>query len=115
MCSALAYIPLNIVEDACIVIMEITPQQEKFSEFIDYFVEQWMHNPLLPTALWNVNDQRHRTNNVAEGWNSKLNRMIGRQQPNGQLLDKCLKDEANNIFHVIRSRELGEFGVKRKK
>ncbi|GBL74972.1 hypothetical protein AVEN_243781-1 [Araneus ventricosus] len=74
-----------------------------------------MYNPLLPTAVWNVNDQRHRTNNVVEGWNSKLNRMIGRQQPNGQLLVKCLKDEANNIFHVIRSRELGEFGVKRKK
>ncbi|GBN39368.1 hypothetical protein AVEN_63677-1 [Araneus ventricosus] len=74
-----------------------------------------MSNPLLPTALWNVNDQRHRTNNAVEGWNSKLNRMIGRQQPNVKILIKCLKDEANNISHVIRSRELGEFGVKRKK
>ncbi|GBO12004.1 hypothetical protein AVEN_274014-1 [Araneus ventricosus] len=74
-----------------------------------------MSNLLLPTALWNVNDERHRTNNAVEGWNSKLNRMIGRQQPNVKILVKCLKDEANNISHVIRSRELDEFGVKRKK
>ncbi|CAL1288591.1 unnamed protein product [Larinioides sclopetarius] len=115
MCSALAYMPLNTVEDAWIVIMERAPQHEKLSEFIDYFIEQWMDNPLLPIALWNVNDQRHRTNNAVEGWNSKLNRMIGRQQPNVQLLVKCLKDEANNVSHVIRCHELGEFGVKRKK
>ncbi|CAL1265093.1 unnamed protein product [Larinioides sclopetarius] len=74
-----------------------------------------MDNMLLPIALWNVNDQRHRTDNAVEGWNSKLNGMIGRQQLNVQLLVKCLKDEANNISHVIRRRELGEFGVKRKK
>ncbi|GBL99589.1 hypothetical protein AVEN_68849-1 [Araneus ventricosus] len=74
-----------------------------------------MSNPLLPTALWNVNDQRHGTNNAVKGWNSILNRMIRRQQPNVKILVKCLKDEANNISYVIRSRELGEFGVKRKK
>ncbi|GBM82650.1 hypothetical protein AVEN_200556-1 [Araneus ventricosus] len=113
--SALAYMPLNTVEDTWIVIMERAPQHEKLSEFIDYFVEQWMSNPLLPTALWNVNDQRHGTNNAVEGWNSKLNRMISTQQPNVKILVKCLKDEANNISHVIRSRDLGEFEVKRKK
>ncbi|CAL1300849.1 unnamed protein product [Larinioides sclopetarius] len=95
--------PLNTVEDVWIVIMERAPQHEKLSKFIDYFIEQWMDNPLLPIALWNVNDQRHRTNNTVEELNSKLNRMIGRQQPNVQLLVKCLKGE------------LGEFGVKRKK
>ncbi|GBO14618.1 hypothetical protein AVEN_246995-1 [Araneus ventricosus] len=111
MCSVLAYMPLNTVEDTWIMVMERASQHEKLSEFIDYFVEQWMSNPLLPTALWNVNYQRHRTNNAVEGWNSKLNR----KHPNVKIQVKCLKDAANNISHVIRSRELCEFGVKRKK
>lgn len=115
MCSALAYMPLNTIEDGWILIMEGVPDNEKLNQFIDYFVEQWMDNPSLPTALWNVHNQRHRTNNAVEGWNSKLNRMIGRQQPNIQLFVKCLKDEAINVSHVIRSHDLGEVGVKRRK
>lgn len=108
MCSALAYIPLNMVEDAWILIMELLPQHQKLNEFMDYFVEQWMDNPTVPTALWNVHAQRHRTNNVVEAWNSKINRMINRNKPNVQLLVKCLKNETNNISHAVRSQELGK-------
>lgn len=95
--------------------MELLPQHQKLNEFMDYFVEQWMDNPTVPTALWNVHAQRQRTNNVVEAWNSKINRMINRNKPNVQLLVKCLKNETNNISHAVRSQELGEVGEKRRK
>lgn len=81
MCAALAYLPPEQVEDGWLIIMEDVPQDEKVLAFIDYFVNQWMDNPNIPIQMWNVLGQRHRTNNVVEGFNSKLNSMVGRKSP----------------------------------
>ncbi|GFY12786.1 uncharacterized protein TNCV_4284441 [Trichonephila clavipes] len=76
--------------------------------FIDYFVEQWMDSTIMPIKVWNVYGQRHRTNSV-EGWNSKLNAITGRKQPNVHLLVKILKEETQKVSFNLKSRELGDF------
>jgi hypothetical protein len=40
-----------------------------------------MENQNVPIAMWNINKNRHWTNNAVDGWNSKLNRITRKQQP----------------------------------
>lgn len=115
MCSALAYLPLEFINDAWLYIMSICPKNEKLQLFVDYFVNQWMDNDNIPIELWNVHGQRHRTNNAVEGWNGKLNRAIAVKQPNVQLLVKCLKEDASTVTHNLKSADLGMCRTKRRK
>jgi len=54
------------------MIMEIVPQNEKLTLFLDYFVKQWMENQNFLIKFWNINKRRHRTNNAIQCCNSKL-------------------------------------------
>jgi hypothetical protein len=45
MCAALAYLPIDRVEEGWLMIMDSVPQNEKLTLFLDYFVEQWMVSP----------------------------------------------------------------------
>jgi hypothetical protein len=36
----------------------------------------------VPIEIWNIHKHRHRTNSAVGGWNSKLNSIMGEQQPN---------------------------------
>jgi len=36
----------------------------------------------VPIEMWNINKHRHRINNGVDGWNSKLNSIIVKQQLN---------------------------------
>ncbi|GFS85727.1 uncharacterized protein TNCV_2974111 [Trichonephila clavipes] len=66
-----------------------------------------MDNTNMPFRKWNVCGQRHRINSV-EGWNSKLNAIAGRNQPNVHLLDKILREETQKVSLNLKSRELGD-------
>ncbi|GFW77451.1 uncharacterized protein TNCV_2498441 [Trichonephila clavipes] len=74
-----------------------------------------MDNPNMPIKVWNVYEQRHTTNNFVEGWNSKLNAITGRNQPNVHLLVKILKEETRKVSFNLKSGELGDPGIKREK
>lgn len=115
MFSALAYLPMEHMDDAWSILWEKAFSIDKLTRFIDYFVEQWMDNPNMPIKVWNVYGQRHRTNNAAEGWNSKLNAITNRNQPNVHLLVKILKEETQKVSFKLKSRELGDPGIKRKR
>jgi hypothetical protein len=60
--------------------------------------------------MWNKNKHRHRSNNAVEGWNSKPNSIIGKQQPNVFLLVQKSKDEAELVTWQGKSKEYGQCG-----
>jgi hypothetical protein len=74
-----------------------------------------MENQNVPIEMWNIRQHRHRTNSAVEVWNSKLNSIIGKQQPNVFLLVQKLKEEAELVSWQLKSKELGLAGEKRKK
>jgi hypothetical protein len=113
--AAVAYLPIDKVEEGWLMIMESVPQNEKLTLFLDYFFEQWMENQNVPIEKWNIYQHGHRTNNADEGWNSKLNSIIGKQQPNVILLVQKLKEEAELVCWQMKSKELGLADQKRKK
>lgn len=115
MCSALAHLPLDQVDEGWLLIQENTPNHEKLSKFYDYFVEQWLENSIIPKDMWNCYGERHRTNNAVEGWNHRLNKMTNKSHPNIYALIKTLKDDAEYQGFVFDRMELNLEGNKRKK
>jgi hypothetical protein len=41
-----------------------------------------MENQNVPIEMWNINKRQQWTNSTVESWNSKLNNIIGKHQPN---------------------------------
>ena len=64
--------------------------------------------------MWNINKPRHRTNNAVEGWNYKLNSIIGQQQSDIKLLVQKLKAAAELVSWQLKSKGLGQPGQKQK-
>lgn len=92
-CAALAHLPPHSIEDGWISIMETAPQIEAVQNFNDYFVEQWLENSVIGD-MWVCFNERHRTTNALEGWHNRLNRCIGKYNPNICELLTVLKDDS---------------------
>jgi hypothetical protein len=73
-----------------------------------------MDNQNVSIEMWNINKHRHRTNSAAEGWDSKLNSIIRKKQPNVFLLVQTLK-EVELVFWQLKSKEPVGLGQKRRK
>lgn len=115
MCSALAHIPLEMIDDGWLCIQESTPENQKLQEFYDYFVEQWLDNENIPRVMWNCSGRRHRTNNVSEGWNRRVNALISKNHPNFYSLLKILREDAEYYGHQYDRLILNLGGNRRKK
>ncbi|GBN43365.1 hypothetical protein AVEN_80827-1 [Araneus ventricosus] len=76
MCAALAFLPEEDIDDAWIKIQEDSPQNFLQTKFYDYFVEQWIENRTITVSMWNCFKRLHRTNDIIEGWNNKVNAFI---------------------------------------
>lgn len=115
MCAALAFLHPEQVQDGWILIHSQAVQNEKLTKFFDYFVDQWLENPNIQIEMWNCHQRRHRTNNVVEGWNHRLNSMVGKPHPRLRDLITYLKKEAESSDAKMLHMELNLEGVKRKK
>ena len=81
---ALALIPVDKINEALEIIQKDTPSN--CDSIYNYFIRQWV-NKVKP-EIWNHFEyNNHRTNNRAEGYHSKINKLISNHNP--------------NIFHII--------------
>lgn len=114
MCSALAYLPLEDVDDGWLLIQEQTDNNEKLVAFYDYFVIQWLENPIVGKKIWNCYGKKHRTNNAVEGWNNRLNKIVKTPHPNFYKFIKLIKSEAEYSDFLQTRQEVNLKAKKRK-
>ena len=103
---ALAFLPVLLVRPNFIVIEGSTTVQDspKLQQLCDYYKSTWL-NGSFPVALWNVNNQTLRTNNLVEGWHNKLNRGIGKIHPNlFEVITYLQKEQRETELTVSRAR-----------
>ncbi|CAH0562833.1 unnamed protein product [Brassicogethes aeneus] len=78
--------------------MDYSPINTALEEFNDYFVGEWLENDAIGN-MWNCYKEKHRTTNSLEAWHSKLNRRLGKVNPNVCQLVSALKENAiHNTF-----------------
>jgi hypothetical protein len=75
MCTVLAYLLNNKVEESWLMIVENAPQKEKLTLFLDYYFQQLMESQNVPIEMWNI-EHRQWTSSAAESWNAELNCII---------------------------------------
>jgi hypothetical protein len=114
MCAVLAHLPIKKVEEGWLMMVENVPQNEKLTLLLNYFVEQGMGNQNVPIEMWNINKHRHTTKNAIEGWNSKLNSIIGKQQPAVFLRVQKLQEQAVLVSWQLQSKDPEKPGQKRR-
>jgi len=113
-CAALAFMKPEDMDEGWLYIHENAPGNPNLTQFLDYFVDQWMENPVLPPNIWSCYGRRHRTTNSVEGWHHKLNSRLGRSHPKIREVINCLKTEAESSNLRI-SRERLNLECKRRK
>ena len=92
------------------MIMVNVPLCQKVTLFLDYYFQQLMENQNVPIEMWNVHKHRLRTNKALEDCNSKLNSIIGEQQPIVFLGVQEIKEEAELVSWQPKSKESGQPG-----
>lgn len=115
MCAALAFLKPEDVLDGWVEIHSQAPESSKLSQFFDYFVENWLDNQDIPIEMWNCHQARHRTTNAVEGWNNRLNNLVGRPHPKLKEVVKVLKTEAEKTNCAFLKAELNMEGKKRRR
>lgn len=53
MCSALAHISIDDINEGWIIIMSNKPDNDEPKIIYDYFIEQWLENPNISSEVWN--------------------------------------------------------------
>lgn len=83
---AIAFLPLNVkrvsfnaLEAEIINMIADRVIINGLRQFFQYFNNFWMHQ--IPLTMWSVAGASIRTNNHAEGWNSRINKLIGKIRP----------------------------------
>lgn len=122
--SVLPLLPKEHISDAWSYVKEDTTTleeaKEEINKFIDYMMRQWLTTEEW-IGVWCVNQELHRTNNVVESWNARLNKIIKKKQPTLLHLLKVLKKDSKYytlrlarhetneklIKHVSRNRYIG--------
>jgi len=61
-----------------------------------------MENQNVVIEMWNINKHRNGTNSAVEGWNSKLNNIIGKQQPTAFMQLQKIKEAVGILATEIK-------------
>jgi len=72
--------------------------------FLDHYAQQLMENQNFSIEKWNINKHRPWTNHALEGWNFKLNSVIGKQEQNVFLQVQKLKEQADLVPWQLKSK-----------
>lgn len=99
LCMVLPLLPEAQVEEGFRYILkesEIVGSNKNLRQFLSYIKKYWMPK----NALWCSFGERHRTNNICEGWNGEFNKLFKRK-PTILHLVKILKEDAE--FNAVNS------------
>ena len=94
--------------------LEVVQETPALSDLLLYYKSTWIDGN-FPPKLWNVHSSSMRTNNMVEGWHSKLNKRLRKSHPNIYELINYLKKEQGKTELTISQTRLGAPAPKRKK
>ncbi|XP_034316249.2 uncharacterized protein [Magallana gigas] len=102
--ASLPLVPINPVGDVWFNTLEDTEEVNvDITRFADYVTEQWIEG--TDVQFWNHFDNTGpRTNNILEGWHSKINKQLNAAHPNIYRLISLLQCiQANNEADIIQT------------
>lgn len=111
LCTGLALLPVEDIDDGWSYIINESPNNEFAENFNIYMYNQWLSSSTFRN-IWCCQKERNRTTNKLEGWNSRLNRFVGRSKPALPYLLDVLRDDAK-FYGINRSQKNRNFTATR--
>ncbi|XP_071111934.1 uncharacterized protein [Haliotis cracherodii] len=105
--AALPLLPVNLVQDTFIDVMDSAAEIPQAVQFRDYMTNTWIDNHAqFQLGLWNHHDNiGPRTNNHLEGWHCHLNKLVQRAHPNVfafiKVIQRLEKTERNKLAQYL--------------
>ncbi|CAH0402138.1 unnamed protein product [Chilo suppressalis] len=101
LCYQLPHLPETYIPEGFMTILHQAPEGKATVNFVKYFTKQWLSSNKPTICCYK---QKHKTNNIAEGWHSRINKRIKRKP--GllhfiQMLDKEAKIQNIRVFKKI--------------
>lgn len=125
MLPALAFVPLEDLDEAFKIIFEKVEFPEECSKVIEYFEKNWMgigrRKPSFSPDVWschlNVLNKLPRTNNSVEGWHKGFNELLAAHPIVWSFLDAIKNEQSKNelIYNQIISGSLQSYKLKKYK
>ena len=103
---ALAFLPTDQIMGIFTTLQRqpVVEGNNQLQALYQYYYDTWLTGS-FPLELWNVHQTSTRTNNMVEGWHSRLNRYVRRLHPNlHQLVKELQKEQAMTQITVQRAR-----------
>jgi hypothetical protein len=113
-CAALAFVPLQRLDDAWLEIQGDAPDTRLCTAFSDYFVNTWLDDVCsrFPRAMWNHHDNMKmdsiRTNNSLESWHRQLKGTVSCAHPNVFKIIRELQKQQIKVEQELRARRQGQ-------
>ena len=114
---ALAFLPTNEIQQTFQTLRQqpVVDGSDRLQRLFTYYEDTWLTGT-FPLDMWNVHETTVRTNNMVEGWHSKLNRYVRRIHPNlHQLINELKKEQAMTQVSIQRARLGGRPAPRRQK
>jgi len=128
MLSALAYVPVDRVEEAFEELCQSDIFIPEAQEIINYFQDVWIGRPdrrlgrrlpYFPHKMWNVykrvRQNASKTNNSVEGWHRGFEEQLTAHHPNIWKFVECIKREQSLSSAKIEEMIAGQDPAPRKK
>ena len=111
-----AFLKMNDIDRAWIELLQLIPvfdneeEKKRFDKLLKYLNDFWIKtNSVFPKEIWNLHDQdSHRTNNITETYNKKLNGSILKPKPNIYNLVDIIKSQEALTSVAYERANLGE-------
>lgn len=91
LCASIPLLPKDIILDSWSYVQQESAHLH-LEKFLEYVKRSWIRQKYI--SLLSVYGMRHRTNNVLEGYHSKLNKLINKNTVTLMLLLKVLEKES---------------------
>ena len=111
---ALAFVPLDRLDDAWLEVTAVAPNDNRVEELTDYFVRTWFEDvgARFSRRTWNQHDRMDaassRTNNHVESFHSAFNKRSNGAHPNIYKLCALLRDHQTQTEGTLRLRRAGQ-------
>lgn len=113
-CAALAFVPLDKLDDAWIDLQAAAEDHPLCTAFADYFVTTYMDDVTsrFPRVMWNhfenMSQNSIRTNNALESWHKNLKTVVGSAHPNLFKIIFSLQKEQSRVEDDLQMLRAGQ-------
>lgn len=97
-CAILALLPPQFIPQGLAIVLRDAPKTYEVTRFLEYYQNTWYPN--LSPSILSCSNQAHRTTNIVEGWNHRLNTRVEKHPTLFSFIHKIKKEAQRQDLNI---------------